>query len=122
MCPCQASTSGVSMITVILNSDAEGVSAVKGLFGRGLIIDAQFKTEVSRTSYDNNGLKVIESESEVQRLEIITSDERVPFTLNILDGQLGNKSDFVVSPLTTGKKSYMKWVEKTINSLAPLSA
>ena len=122
MCPCQSSTSGVSKITVILNSDAEGVSAVKGLFGRGLIIDAQFKTEVSRTSYDNNGLKVIESESEVQRLEIITSDERVPFTLNILDGQLGNKSDFVVSPFTTGKKSYMKWVERTINSLAPLSA
>jgi len=52
-------------------------------------------------------------------LEFVTSSDRVPLVLKEISGVV-RSSETVISPLTTGKSSYMKWVQLTLNKLQPI--
>jgi len=52
-------------------------------------------------------------------LELVTSSERVPLVLKEIS-DIVRSTETVISPLTTGKSSYMKWVQLTLNKLQPM--
>lgn len=54
-------------------------------------------------------------------LELVTSSERVPLVLKEIS-DIVRSTETVISPLTTGKSSYMKWVQLTLNKLQPIAS
>lgn len=55
-------------------------------------------------------------------LIIVTSDDRVSTVLTELEtANVAKKGEAVVSPLLTGKRDYMKWVQESMNSVSTSS-
>lgn len=90
---------------------------VQILFQKKLAIEAKFLMQMSRTSLDSSNRVVVEGEGHVMQLVIVTSDDKVPGVLTEIEqnGVGGGKAQAVVSPLLSGKREYMKWVQDSLN-------
>lgn len=72
--------------------------------------------QVQRTSLNNENKVVQEGEKELFTLMLVTSDEKVTQVLTALEeGQIQDRGEAVVSPLLTGRKAYMEWVQNSLS-------
>lgn len=72
--------------------------------------------QVQRTSLDANNKIVIEGEKDDLTMTIITGDDKVSQVLTEFESsQIQGKSAAVISPLLTGKREYMKWIQESLN-------
>lgn len=73
--------------------------------------------QVQRSSLNNENKVVQEGEKELFTLTLVTSDEKVTAVLTALEeGQIQDRGEAVVSPLLTGRKAYMEWVQNSLSS------
>jgi len=116
MCPCQGSATGVSQIAVQVQHPEEADGTIQSLFAQKLVIEATFSMQVQRTSLNNENKVTQEGERELFTLTLVTSDEKVTQVLTALEeGQIQDRGEAVVSPLLTGRKAYMEWVQNSLS-------
>lgn len=117
MCPCQGSATGVSQIAVQVQHPEEADGTIQSLFAQKLVIEATFSMQVQRTSFNNEQKVVQEGEKELFTLTLVTSDDKVTAVLTALEeGRIQERGEAVVSPLLTGRKAYMEWVQNSLNT------
>merc|ERR1712021_103364 len=123
MCPCQGSATGTSMITVAVDAAEEADKVVQSLFLKKLALEARFLMQVQRTSMGAENKLVVEGEKNGMNLVILTSDDKVTGVLSELEeGDVMKKGQAIVSPLLSGKREYMKWVQESLNSVKATAA
>lgn len=88
------------------------------MFQKKLATEAKFLSQVQRTAIGENDKLVVEGEKNLMTLVIVTSDDKVSGVLTELEEQdLAKKGEAIVSPLLSGKRAYMKWVQESLNSV-----
>lgn len=124
MCPCQGSSTGLSMIVAKVDSPEEAEHVIQKMFEKKLLNEASFQMQVQRTHLDSNNKIVVEGEGNVMTMVLITTDEKVgPALSEIEAGDVGRQGDIVVSPMLNGKRDYQKYVsESKGNAKVPLAA
>merc|ERR1712010_261878 len=123
MCPCQGSATGTSMISVAVDAAEEADKVVQSLFLKKLAQEARFLMQVQRTSVGAENKLVVEGEKNGMNLVILTSDDKVTGVLSELEeGDVMKKGQAIVSPLLSGKREYMKWVQESLNSVKATAA
>jgi uncharacterized protein involved in tolerance to divalent cations len=123
MCPCQGSATGVSQISVSIDSVEDCDKVVQSLFVKKLAVEAKFLMQVQRTSMGSENKLVVEGEKNNLTLVIVASDDKVTGVLTELEeGDVMKKGQAIVSPLLKGKREYMKWVQESLNSVKATAA
>merc|ERR1712010_203281 len=123
MCPCQGSATGTSMISVGVDAAEEADKVVQSLFLKKLAQEARFLMQVQRTSMGADNKLAVEGEKKGMSLVILTSDDKVTGVLSELEeGDVMKKGQAIVSPLLSGKREYMKWVQESLNSVKATAA
>jgi len=117
-CPCQASASGVSQITAVVRNASQVDIVTQALFEKNLVIDTKLVMFNKGMKLSNSGKYQFYKQKD-NILEFVTSSDRVPLVIKEISGVV-RSSETVISPLTTGKSSYMKWVQLTLNKLQPM--
>jgi uncharacterized protein involved in tolerance to divalent cations len=65
----------------------------------------------------------VTGESQGLTLVILTSDDKVTGALSELEeGDVMKKGQAIVSPLLSGKREYMKWVQESLSSVKAAAA
>merc|ERR1711934_265387 len=105
-------STGVSQIAVQVQHPEEADGTIQSLFAQKLVIEASFSMQVQRTSLNNENKVVQEGEKELFTLTLVTSDEKVTA---VEEGQIQDRGEAVVSPLLTGRKAYMEWVQNSLS-------
>lgn len=89
---------------------------MKKIFEKQLASEAKFLMQVQRTTQGADNKLVVEGEKKAITLVIVTTDDKVTSVLTELEeGDVAKKGEVIVSPLLSGKKEYMKWVQESLN-------
>lgn len=126
MCPCQGSATGVSQIAVQVPGTEQCDDIIERFFADKLVIEATFSQQVRRKRVDDDKkekAKKDDTDQQLMTLTLVTSDDRVDGVLSALE-KLGGEGgsgcvgggEPLVSPLLTGKKGYMDWVQGSLSS------
>ena len=116
---------GVSMVQVSVDNSASADDLVARMFKDTLVADVeQFKTGVTRSFVKNSKEEFF---SDQQRIVGITSDDRVAELIELVAANNATSHnypsfDFVVTPLATGSKDYIEWVQLQTQKKDPSTA
>jgi hypothetical protein len=74
--------------------------------------------QVQRSAVGADNKLVVEGEKEKVTLVISAADDKVVNIISELEeAEITKKGAIIVSPLLSGKKEYMKWVQESLNSV-----
>jgi len=105
---------GASFVQLTVDDGTKADELISAFFHKTLVADVQhYKQKVVRT-YVENGHEA--AFSDVSRLVMITSDDRVAELIEEVAAKNPNSReypafDLVVTPLATGSKEYIEWVK-----------
>ena len=112
----EGSKTGVSLVTLTVDTDDHAVRLIKSLFAKKLIS----KVDVQEGDFYRTYLKFGKMETQLgrDRLEMMTMDEKVPALID----EINNSSpqtlaypvpDAVVMPVQAGNPAYLNWIKET---------
>lgn len=116
-----ASSTGISLAYLTVDSEEHATRFIKDLFKNGLIATVQLQEGGFQRSF----LKFGRTASEVQRvrLEMTTSNDKVAALIDFVNQNNPTMYDYpvpdvTVLPITTGNAEYIKWVKEQTGSKA----